>query len=113
MRLWTKEGRLDFICTNPARYSDLAKLYGIEEIAAVVSVVKPYVSTDQVGSVIFVRRDSPINEVADLKGKDFMCRGREGLGGWRAANYFFVENGINPETDFKNIRGAASRPDVV
>ena len=113
LRLWTKEGRLDFIYTNPAQYSDLAKLYGIEEIATVVSGVKPYVSTDQVGSVIFVRRDSPINEVADLMGKDFMCRGREALGGWRAANYFFVENGINPEADFKSIRYTASHPNVV
>ncbi len=113
LSLWTEQGRLDFIYTDPAQYSDLAKLYGIEEIATVVSDVKPCVSTDQVGSVIFVRRDSSIDEVADLKGKDFMCRGLGALGGWKAANYFFVENGINPEADFKSIRGAASHPNVV
>src|SRR5271157_2323166 len=40
-RWWTKEGRLDFIYTNPAQYSDLAKLYDIEAIATVVTSVKP------------------------------------------------------------------------
>ncbi|MGA2228240.1 MAG: phosphate/phosphite/phosphonate ABC transporter substrate-binding protein [Syntrophobacteraceae bacterium] len=113
LRLWTKEGRLDFIYTNPAQYSDLAKLYGIVAIATVVSSVKHRVLTDQVGSVIFVRRDSPINEAADLKGKDFMCSGLETFGGWRAANCFFVENGINPQTDFSSFKGTASHPNVV
>ncbi len=113
LALRTKEGRLDFICTSPAQYSDLAKLYGIEEIAAVVTRVKPCVWTDQVGAVIFVRRDSPINDAADLKGKDFMCSGRETVGGRRAANCFFIENGINPEADFNSIRSAASHPNVV
>ncbi|MGA3116812.1 MAG: phosphate/phosphite/phosphonate ABC transporter substrate-binding protein [Syntrophobacteraceae bacterium] len=113
LALWTKEGRLDFIYTNPGQYIDLAKLYGIEAIATVVSDVKPGVSVDQVGSVIFVRRDSPINELADLKGKDLMCRGREAFGGWRATDLFFIENGINPETYFGSIRETASHPNVV
>ena len=113
LRWWTKEGRLDFIYTNSAQYSDLAKLYGIEAIATVVSSVKHCVLTDQVGSVIFVRRDSPINEVADLKRKDFMCSGLETFGGWRAANCFFVENGINPTTDFNSFKGTVSHPNVV
>ncbi len=110
---WTKEGRLDFIYTNPAQYSDLAKLYGMEGIATVVTSAKHCVWTDQVGSVIFVRRDSPINQAADLKGKDFMCSGRETFGGWGAANCFLAENGINPETDFNSIRGTVSHPNVV
>ena len=113
LRWWAKEGRLDFIYTNPAQYSDLAKLYGIEAIATVVSSVKHCVLTDQVGAVIFVRRDSPINEAAHLKGKDFMCSGLETFGGWRAANCFFVENGINPQTDFNSFKGTASHPNVV
>ena len=113
LRLWVKEGRLDFIYTNPAQYSDLAKLYGIEAIATVVSGAQHCVLTDQAGAVIFVRRDSPINEAADLKGKDFMCSGLETFGGWRAADCFLLENGINPQTDFNRFMGAASHPDVV
>ena len=113
LRWWTKEGRLDFVYTDPAQYSELAKLYGIEAISTVVTSVKRCVWTDQVGSVIFVRWDSPINEAADLKGKDFMCSGSETFGGWRAANCFFVENGINPTTEFNSIRATASHPNVV
>ncbi|MGO9691009.1 MAG: phosphate/phosphite/phosphonate ABC transporter substrate-binding protein [Syntrophobacteraceae bacterium] len=112
-RWWTKEGRLDFIYTNPAQYSDLAKLYDIEAIATVVTSVKPCAWTDQIGSVILVRRDSPINEVADLKGKDFTFSGRETFGSWGAVNRFFVENGIDPETDFNSVSGTASHPNVV
>ena len=109
---WTEQGRLDFVYTNPAQYLELSKLCGIEAIATVVTSTVSG-SADQFGSVIFVRRDSQINELADLKDKGLMCRGRLAFGGWRAAECLFNESGIDPDTYFKSLRYTNSHSNVV
>ncbi len=112
MALWTKEGRLDFIYVNPAQYVELSKNCGIEAIATVVTDANSF-STDRFGSVIFARRDSGINDISDLKGKDLICRGPLAFGGWQAAKSLLLDSGINPETDFKRVRNTNSHFNVV
>jgi two-component system, LuxR family, sensor histidine kinase TtrS len=112
LALWTKGRKLDFVYTNPAMYAEFNKLYGVEAIATVVTKVNDY-KTDQFGSVIIVKHDSPINSLADFKGKNFICRGRTAFGGWLMAKRLFIEKGVNPDKDFASLRDATTHDNVV
>lgn len=109
---WTKEGKIDFLYTNPAMYAELNKLHGVQAVATLVNQVKS-VAVDQAASAIIVKRESPIKTLADFKGKDFMCRGRSAFGGWLMAKRLFVESGMNPEKDFLSLRDMNTHDNVV
>lgn len=55
------------------------------------------------GGVIFVRSDSGITSLADLKQKVLMCPKLTSLGGWLFQKGVMVQHGLNPEKDFKQI----------
>lgn len=55
------------------------------------------------GGVIFVRRDSGITSLGDLKQKVLMCPKLTSLGGWLFQKGVLVHHGLIPEKDFKQI----------
>jgi two-component system, LuxR family, sensor histidine kinase TtrS len=60
-------------------------------------------SGDKMGGVIFVRKDSGINTLADIRGKVLMCPKFSSLGGWLFQKGEIVNAGIRPEKDLKKL----------
>lgn len=107
-----KDGKVDFIYTNPAMYVELNRFHGAQAIATLVSRFNNQ-PVDQWGAAVIVRRDSTVKSLSDLKGKDFMCRGIMAFGGWLMAKRVFLDSGIIPENDLKSIRSTATHDNIV
>ena len=56
------------------------------------------------GGVIFTRNDSGIVELNDLRGKLVLVPKLSSVGGWLFQKGVFVQNGITPEKDFKQLK---------
>ncbi|MCX7613969.1 MAG: PhnD/SsuA/transferrin family substrate-binding protein [Caldimicrobium sp.] len=98
------EGNLTFILTNPYQailIKELAKNYDFN-YRIILSLGQrekggyyPYF-----GGVIFTKRDSPIKDLRDIKGKEFGAVDPESFGGYLIALYELFKAGIN-ESDIK------------
>ncbi|MGR0480736.1 MAG: phosphate/phosphite/phosphonate ABC transporter substrate-binding protein [Candidatus Electronema sp. V4] len=93
-----REKKVDFILANPAIYVDMHDKYGTEAVATMINSINGK-SVHQFGGVIFVRKASPIQTLADIKGKKFGFVKRTSFGGLHAGLYTLMTNGINPEKD--------------
>jgi two-component system, LuxR family, sensor histidine kinase TtrS len=93
-----REKKVDFFLANPAIYVDMHDKYGAEAVATMINSINGK-SVHQFGGVIFVRKDSPIQTLVDIKGKKFGFVKRTSFGGLHAGLYTLMTNGINPEKD--------------
>ncbi len=93
-----KEGKIDFLLANSAFFVEMEKKYQARAIATMVNSVggKPM---DTFGGVIFVKKDSPIQTLADIRGKKFMVVDFSSFGGAHMAWRLLLENGIDPKKD--------------
>lgn len=91
-------GRVDFVLANSAFYVELQKKYGVEAVATLVNSRKGN-ALSTFGGVLLVRKDSPIQTLADIRGKKFMVVKKSSFGGAQMAWRLLMDNGINPETD--------------
>ncbi len=107
----TKEKKIDFILTNSAMYAELNKLYGAQAIVTQINQYKGQ-PMDQFGSTILVKKDSPVEKLNDLKGKEVGTASKSAFGGWQMPLRFFLENGIKPE-DFKSVRPLKTHDNVI
>ncbi len=107
-----KDGKVDFFYTNSAMYAELNRFNGAQAVATLVNRVNNQ-PVDQWGAAVIVRRDSNINSLSDLKGKDFMCRGMMAFGGWLMAKRLFLDSGIVPEKDLKSVRSIDTHDKIV
>jgi two-component system, LuxR family, sensor histidine kinase TtrS len=55
------------------------------------------------GGVIFVRKDSGITKLDEIKGKTLICPKFSSLGGWLFQKGVLVKEGITPEKDLKHL----------
>ncbi len=94
-----KSGKIDFLLANSSFFVEMEKKYSARPVATLINLRegKPLKSF---GAVILVRSDSPINSLAGLKGKKFMCVKYSGFGGAQMAWRVLLENGIDPQKDF-------------
>ncbi len=99
-----KGGKIDFLLANPGFYVSLEKNYGIKAIASMLNK-RQSKALDRFGGVIFVRKDSPIQGLKDIKGKKFMCVKKTSFGGGQMAFRLMIEKGINPFKDTVLIEG--------
>ena len=88
-----------FIFTNPWFY---VRAKVIKHAKALVTV-KYRGSGEMMGGVIFVRRDSGLNSVQDMRGKVLICPKLSSPGGWLFAKGEIVKKGIIPEKDLKQV----------
>jgi ABC-type phosphate/phosphonate transport system substrate-binding protein len=65
------------------------------------------------GGVILVKADSPIQTLADIKGKKFMCVKKSSFGGGQMAWRLLLENGIDPLKDFATFAEGKKHDNVV
>ncbi|MDD3814988.1 MAG: PhnD/SsuA/transferrin family substrate-binding protein [Desulfocapsaceae bacterium] len=109
-----KQGKVDFVLTNPAFYVELEKLYGVSRLATLINQNLLGQQTTTFGGVIFTKADrQDINTFTDLKGKSFMAVDPLSFGGWIVAWREFFLQGIEPLTDFSSLRYAGTHEDVV
>ncbi len=103
--------KIDFLIVNPQYYVYLKK-YGATPLATLINV-RMGQKLNQFGGVIFVRKDSTINSVADFKGKKFMIVNFKSFGGAHMAFYHFLQKGLNPKTDLGKIMVGKTHDNVV
>jgi len=107
-----KDGKVDFVMANSSFYVELEKLYGAKAIAMQINSAngKP---VKEFGGVIIVRKDSPINTLADLKGKKFMVTKATSFGGGQMAMRLLLQNGIDYKKDFAEFKEGGKHDNVV
>ncbi|MFZ5764232.1 MAG: phosphate/phosphite/phosphonate ABC transporter substrate-binding protein [Thermodesulfobacteriota bacterium] len=93
-----KDGKVDFFLANSAFYVELEKKYQVRAIANMINSIGGK-AMDTFGGVIFVRKDSPIQTIADIRGKKFMVADFASFGGAHMAWRELIENGIDPQKD--------------
>jgi len=107
-----KDGKIDFVLANSAFYVEMEKLYGAKAIAMQINSAggKP---VKEFGGVILARKDSPINTLADLKGKKFMVVKASSFGGGQMALRLLLQNGIDYKKDFAEFKEGGKHDNVV
>lgn len=107
-----KAGDIDFMLANSAFYVEMEKKYGVKAVATLINSRdgKPL---KEFGGVILARADSPIQTMADLKGKKFMCVKYSSFGGAQMAWRLLLENGIDPQKDFAVFAEGGKHDNVV
>ena len=107
-----KSGKIDFLLANPAFYVTIEKKYGVHAIATMINS-RGGKALKQFGGVLFVRKDSDIKELSQLKGKKFMCVKYSSFGGGNMVWRLLVNNGIHPKTDFAAVLEGKKHDNVV
>ena len=98
------ERQVEFILTNPASYAGLEAEFGVSRLVTLRNLRAGH-SYTKFGALIFTRADRvDINSLYDLKGKSFMAVHPNAFGGWWMAWGEFKKIGIDPYTDFSDIR---------
>jgi two-component system sensor histidine kinase TtrS len=89
---------IDFLLANSAFYATFQAKYNLKAVSTMVNK-KGIFALDKFGGVLFVRKDSKINDLQDMRGKRFMCVKFTSFGGAQMALRLLKERGINPEKD--------------
>ncbi|MDH5298323.1 MAG: phosphate/phosphite/phosphonate ABC transporter substrate-binding protein [Desulfobulbaceae bacterium] len=90
--------KIDFMLANSAFYVEMEKKHKVRAVTTMINSYKGK-PLKEFGGVIFVRQDSPIKTLADIKGKKFMCVKYSSFGGAHMAWRLLKENGIDPQKD--------------
>ncbi len=104
--------KVDFFLVNSSMYCTMKSQFGGEAIASLVNK-RQNEALSQFGGVLFVKADSPITSLEDIKGKRFMCAKASSFGGYQMAKRVLLQNGINPETDCSLFKEAGTHDKVV
>ncbi|HIJ79572.1 MAG: phosphate/phosphite/phosphonate ABC transporter substrate-binding protein [Desulfobulbaceae bacterium] len=107
-----KSGGIDFMLANSAFYVEMEKKYGAHSVATLINS-RNGKALDTFGGVILVRKDSPIQTLADIKGKKFMCVKFSSFGGAHMAQRLFLDNGIDAKKDFAAFVEGSKHDNVV
>lgn len=93
-----KDGKIDFMLANSSFFVQMEKKYHVHAIATLINSRKGK-ALKEFGGVILVRNDSPIQTLAQIKGKKFMCVKYSSFGGGQMAWRLLLESGIDPQKD--------------
>lgn len=93
-----KHQTIDFLLANPAFYARFEKKYNLKAITTMVNK-KGFVALNKFSGVIFVRNDSKITDINEIRGKRYMCVKFSSFGGAHMALRLLLENGIDPKKD--------------
>jgi phosphate/phosphite/phosphonate ABC transporter binding protein len=95
-----KNKKIDYLIANSGYFVELEKSANIKAIASMLTIRQGKLN-NRFGGVILVKADSPLNKVADLKGKKFMCVEMDSFGGCQMGLRHLIDNGLNPFKDFQ------------
>ncbi len=103
-----RNGDIDFALQDPHTYVNLAELYNRDVL---LRTRTPDGATSRRG-VIIARRDSGIDDVADLEGKTVMFGPKQSIAKWVAAKMLLEENGIDVDEDLRAYRNGRCCEDI-
>ena len=103
---------IDFLLANSAFYARFQEKYNLKAVSTMVNK-KGIFALDKFGGVMFVRKDSRINDLQDMRGKRFMCVKFSSFGGAQMAMRLLKERGINPEKDCSVFSEGGTHDNVV
>lgn len=98
-----QRGELDFIITNPGHYIELEATLGASRILT-LDADGGRAPERALGSAVIVPRESPLRELADLRGRRLAIVGRGGFGGFQLVWGELDALGIDPEADLAELR---------
>lgn len=107
-----KGSKVDYLIANPGFFVTMKKKYEAKALASMLNL-RQGKALNQFGGVIFVKKDSPIKALADIKGKKFMCVKYTSFGGGQMAFRHFLDNSINPFKDFASMMEGKKHDNVV
>jgi len=93
-----KEREIDFLLANSAFYARFQEKHNLKAVSTMINRKKG-IALKEFGGVIFVRKDSPVRKIKDIRGKKFMCVKYSSFGGAHMAWRLLLEKGIDPKTD--------------
>ena len=93
-----KNREIDFLLANSAFYARFQERYNLKAVSTMINRKKG-IALKEFGGVIFVRKDSPIRKIKDIRSKRFMCVKYSSFGGAHMAWRLLLEKGMNPKTD--------------
>lgn len=108
------EGKtVDFFLVNSSMFVTAKVKYNAEAIATMINS-RQGKSLKSFGGVIltYIDRDD-INTLKDIKGKTFMAVKSSSFGGWQMAYKEFLDNGIDPKSDFSKLDFGGKHDNVV
>ena len=91
-----QKGEIDIATSNPGMYIFFREKYGVYPIVTTSKKGIPYM-----GGVILVKKDSSINSLAQLRGKNISIVSFKSLGGYVLQAYLFKKNGIDLSKECK------------
>ena len=103
---------VDFVIVNSGIYVDLSVKYNIQRIATLKNHLKTDIDVTRFGSVIFVKKDSSIRFLKDIKNKRVAAVHRTSFGGWIMAKRELRDQDII-ESDFKKLDFLNTHDNVV
>ena len=103
---------INFLLANSAFYARFQEKYQLKAICTMVNK-KGIFALDKFGGVIFVRKDSRIHDLQDIRGKRFMCVKYSSFGGAHMALRLLKESGIHPERDCAAFTEGGTHDNVV
>lgn len=107
-----KNRKIDFLLANPAFYAMYEAPYDLRAILTMVNR-RGKLAMKEFGGVVIARRDSKINSLNDIRGKDFMCVKYTSFGGAHMAWRLLLEGGIDPKKDCKSFQEGGTHDKVV
>lgn len=91
-----RHNQLDFLLTNPGHYLVLRSQTSMSGVIATLVRNSDGLAASALGGVIFVRNDSSLKTLQDLKGKRIAIPGARFLGGYQAQIYELQQQKIFP-----------------
>jgi two-component system sensor histidine kinase TtrS len=110
--LLLKSKKVDFFLVNSSMYCDMQSQFGGHPVASLVNDRQGN-AVQQFGGVLFVKADSPIKTLEDVRGKRFMCVKKSSFGGYQMAQRLLLNNKVNPEKDCALFKEAGTHDKVV
>ncbi len=107
-----KNKKIDYLLANPGFYVNLQKKYGLSALTTMLNS-RQGKALNKFGGVIFVKADSPVQALPQLKGKKFMCVKMSSFGGAQMGFRHLIEKGINPFKDFTGLKEGFKHDNVV
>lgn len=89
-----KNDEIDFVLTNTMYYVELEYLYGVSRIATLKNISSKGDELTSFGGVILAKKESPLHDLQDLKGKRFGAVDKSSFGGWVMAQKELKDNNI-------------------
>ncbi|TVQ70860.1 MAG: phosphate/phosphite/phosphonate ABC transporter substrate-binding protein, partial [Oceanospirillales bacterium] len=90
-----RHNQLDFVLTNPSHFLVLRSQTSMSGVLATLVRNANGIATSASGGVIFVRNESPVNTLDDLKGKSIAIPEARFLGGYQAQIYELLQHNID------------------